>query len=607
MPSDLPSPVLTLLATLGLPAYDAAEGQRVEFKAAQGGIPQDMWETISAFANSRGGWIVLGIRESGGTFVYEGVDNAEAKLKQIHDLLRNPEKVSRAVCGDDDVRVVHAAGVVDRPVIVVHVPEQPRRQRPVYVNNNPKLGTYVRRHTGDHRCDEAELARMYREAGHDAGDSEIIPGFGMGDLDASALQNYRRRFQNLHPESARNAYGDVEFLRALGAYRRDRQSGTEGLTVAGLLLFGAPEAIREYRDPHRIDFRVVTSEEGRWDDRLLWEGNLLEGYFEGFRRLAADLPVRFRLQGDVRTSETPAHTALREALVNALVHADYAERDATLIVRSPEGFVFRNPGSSRLATADLRAGDRSDPRNPTLVRAFREIGLAEEAGTGIRSIRRAWRELGYAEPGLDAGTASDRYEFRLELPYVYLVSEEDRVWLASLGESVTEAEALALVQARHSGYVDNQSLRLVTGQHPADTTRVLSSLAGRELLRLQGAGRGAYYELGTAALAGAHSARGAARSVAGPAELPQLWAELRAIAEPVRSRARVLPAVRDEVLVRLCRVLPLSLPELAGLLGRKETGLREPIRALLERGSLDYLHPENPNHPKQKYVATGPG
>jgi ATP-dependent DNA helicase RecG len=90
--------------------------------------------------------------------------------------------------------------------------------------------------------------------------------------------------------------------------------------------------------------------------------------------------------------------------VNLLVHADYAETDASLIVRSPDGYFFRNPGSSRVSEFDLLAGDRSDPRNPELVRMFRYIGLAEEAGSGMPKIIRAWRELGFVLPDIDVGT-----------------------------------------------------------------------------------------------------------------------------------------------------------------------------------------------------------
>lgn len=104
-----------------------------------------------------------------------------------------------------------------------------------------------------------------------------------------------------------------------------------------------------------------------------------------------------------------------------------------------------------LAEADLLSGlggrDRSDPRNPYLLTMFRLIGLADEAGTGIPKILDAWRGLGFHLPDIDIETG--RYEFTLDLRYVHLLSEDDRIWLASFGDHWTEAEQLALVIARH--------------------------------------------------------------------------------------------------------------------------------------------------------------
>jgi predicted HTH transcriptional regulator len=149
----------------------------------------------------------------------------------------------------------------------------------------------------------------------------------------------------------------------------------------------------------------------RWDDRIPWEGHLFGAFETIYPRLTKGLATAFQLQGATRVDESSVHVVLREALVNLLIHADYAVPKALLIVRQPSSFLFRNPGSSRISEFDLLHGDRSDPRNPELVRMFRFIGLAEEAGTGIPKIIRAWRELGLEMPKIDAGT--ERYEVKL--------------------------------------------------------------------------------------------------------------------------------------------------------------------------------------------------
>src|SRR6185437_2716911 len=112
-------------------------------------------------------------------------------------------------------------------------------------------------------------------------DSAVLPKFGWQDLDRESLARYRQLFRVTSPTHPANAYDDQRFLEAIGGTRRDRDAGVEGLTVAGLLMFGTPEAIREWRTRHLIDYRLLPGDTGletRWEDRVTWEGNLLDAF-----------------------------------------------------------------------------------------------------------------------------------------------------------------------------------------------------------------------------------------------------------------------------------------------------------------------------------------
>src|SRR5690625_7134700 len=116
---------------------------------------------------------------------------------------------------------------------------------------------------------------MMREASDVAADSAILPGYTLGDLDLDAFTRYRRRYQTEDPGSPWNGYDDLRFLQALGAHRRERQPGDEGLTVAGLLLFGTGEALRDWRGRQPSDFRRLPEdgiEQGAWCGRAGGEG-----------------------------------------------------------------------------------------------------------------------------------------------------------------------------------------------------------------------------------------------------------------------------------------------------------------------------------------------
>ncbi len=363
-----------------------------EFKSAQGGTGKSAWETVSAFANTRGGWLILGVDDDGEPV---GVGDGHTRQKEFLDLVRNPEKISFPVCGPDDTSVEHLDG---RDLVVIRVPAAAQRNQPVYINGNPYTGTFVRRGASDYHCTKPEVDRMMREASDTAADKAVLPHYGLADLDLSTLAIYRQRYQNQHPDSPHLARDDLGFLRAIDGWRHDRERDVEGLTVAGLLLCGREEAIREWRGRHLIDYRLLGEDgtEERWRHRIVWEGNLLGAVDALLPRLVEGIDVPFRLSGATRQDSTPAHIAVREALVNLLVHTDYYETKSSLILQSSSRYLFQNPGSSRIPESDLYAENRSDPRNPTLVRMFRLIGLAEEAGTGIPAILNAWRELGTA-------------------------------------------------------------------------------------------------------------------------------------------------------------------------------------------------------------------
>ena len=85
--------------------YNLSENKELECKEAQGGLPKDMWETYSAFANSDGGVILLGIKEKKGDFYISGLNNIDEIQKDLWDNLNNPKKVSVNIISDKDVTV----------------------------------------------------------------------------------------------------------------------------------------------------------------------------------------------------------------------------------------------------------------------------------------------------------------------------------------------------------------------------------------------------------------------------------------------------------------------------------------------------------------------
>ena len=129
-----------------------------EAKSARRGIPQSMWESYSAFANTSGGTIVLGLDESedGTGFLLSGVKNASGIRDDLWSTLNNPEKISVNILTDRDLEVIEIGGV---ELIVLHVPMADRTMRPVFVGN-VNSGTYQRNGSGDYHCNAEDIAAI---------------------------------------------------------------------------------------------------------------------------------------------------------------------------------------------------------------------------------------------------------------------------------------------------------------------------------------------------------------------------------------------------------------------------------------------------------------
>ena len=216
-----------------------AESDNLEFKSARGGLPGSLWETYSAMANSQGGVILLGVEDDG---MVRGVTDAARLKKNFWDTINNRGKVNLNLLNSDDVvEVDHPGGMV----LAIRVPRATRYQRPVFVGQNPFTGTYRRNFEGDYHCTENEVGRMLSDRSEEPADSRIIEHFTLEDLDRPSLQQYRHRFASHKPTHPWLSDDDQSMLIKLGGWRRDRQSGVQGVTVAGLLMFGREESLRE--------------------------------------------------------------------------------------------------------------------------------------------------------------------------------------------------------------------------------------------------------------------------------------------------------------------------------------------------------------------------
>ena len=211
-----------------LTAVNAGEDKDWEFKSAKGGLPGSMWETYSAMANTDGSVIVLGVKEDDGDFEVHGLDDPTKTEKDFWTTINNRGKVSANLLANGDVRIVPVGG---KPVLVVQVPRAARRQRPIFVGQNPLDGTYRRYSDGDYLCSRDEVGRMLADQADQPADCEILSGFRVEDLDQRSLSQYRNRFASRSLAQA-GRQGPARKARRLAHGSELRSGGADGRRAA---------------------------------------------------------------------------------------------------------------------------------------------------------------------------------------------------------------------------------------------------------------------------------------------------------------------------------------------------------------------------------------
>lgn len=602
------------------------ESVDVECKLAQGrdgkgALPNDVWETYSAFANTGGGDIFLGLKENkDGSFELKGIINTQKVLDELWNNLNNSQKVSDNLLSERWVKILKIDGL---SLIQIHVPQANRKQKPVYLNNNPITGTYRRFNSGDMKQSPEVVRCMLAEQVEDSRDAEILKGFGLEDLDLESFNAYRNMYSARQPDHPWNKVDAQDFLYKIGAWGRDRESGNSGLTRAGLLMFGSYRSIVEAFPNYLVDYqeRPEAKTEARWIDRVVpdgsWSGNLFDFYQKVIRKLTADLKVPFVLEGDQRQDDSLVHKALREALVNCLVHADYTGRSSILVVKRPDMFGFRNPGDMRIPVEGALLGGSSDSRNRFLQNMFRYVGLGENAGSGLPKIFDGWKSQHWRKPLLKEKTEPSEQTL-LELHTLSLVPEKALFELeASLGAEVfnclNENERLILVTAHIENTVDHARMMSVLDIHPRDLSALFSSLVDKGLIYQDGSGRGTVYFLEDARAVDAFQELISEDNSKGPEQgsgpltssgpLSEL---LVSIAAPIANTRRSKSAEVEKVILSLCSEKALRLEELESLLDRSGESLRKKyLQKLVKDKRLKLKYPTKRNHPLQAYITCG--
>ncbi len=255
------------------------EGNRLEVKKANGGLPNSLWDTYSSFANCNGGMIILGIKErEDGSWHTTHLQNRDKLLKDFWDTINNRTKVSVNLLTEENINTYQVNGDV---IITIYVPRADREYKPVYINDNLFKGTFRRDHEGDYHCSEVKVRGMLRDQADRSVDNKILTNMDMDVLCQETIKDFRSRHKVVNENHVWHKLNNEEYLERIGAAQISDGDGRLHPTVAGLLMFGEEYKIRYEFPEYFLDYREILDPTIRWTDRLEsssgeWSGNLMD-------------------------------------------------------------------------------------------------------------------------------------------------------------------------------------------------------------------------------------------------------------------------------------------------------------------------------------------
>jgi ATP-dependent DNA helicase RecG len=489
-----------LAGIIGILRARGAELTDVEVKAAVGGLPKSVAETLSAFANGSGGTLILGLDEKAGYVPAQkfAADRIRPALADAcHDQLQPPVRA--------EVEIVEFDGAL---LVVAVVPELDRRHKPCYVKSRGEYnGSFIRGGDGDRRLTEYEISLLHANRGQPHDDRTPVSGTTTDDLDPDAVARLLRRVRTRQP-SAFQGVADEVALRRLGVLVRHADRLVP--SIAGILALGRYP--QEFLPQLNVTFVAIpgTSKDAippggpRFLDNRTINGPIPVIVEETLNALIRNMSVRAVVNGAGREDiyDFPVE-ALREAVANALMHrdySDYARGTQVQVELYSDRLVVRNPGGLYGAVTADDLGDEgvSSSRNPHLATLLQDVTLpdsnrvvCENRGTGIPTMLAVLRRAGMSTPAFDSRIS----RFTVTFPKQSLLSTSTIEWIQSLGQpGLSQPQCMALALMRDGRHVSNASLRQL-GLDSRDAGLALADLVSRGLAVRVGGRRYASYVL----------------------------------------------------------------------------------------------------------------
>jgi len=466
---------------------DRGEGITTEFKECKDSCPKSAFETVCSFLNRNGGNLLLGVNDDG-NIAGINKDAVDQVKKDFVTAINNPQKITPPVYLSIDEHNING-----KIILHVFIPESSQVHR-----CNGRI--YDRNEDGDFDITNNTdlVANLFVRKQRTFTENEIYPYAAMTDLKTQLIDRIRIMASNRQSNHPWNSMNNEELLRSAGLIQKDFKSGTDGPTLACLLLFGKDETIISVLPYHKTDAIMRRKNLDRYDDRDDIRCNLIESYDRLMHFVEKHLDDPFYLEGNVRISVRDK--LFREIVANILIHREYSNPYPAKFIIERERVITEN-GNKAHGFGQIDIDNFVPyPKNPVIARVFKEIGWAEELGSGIRNMKKYCKIYSDSKPVFIEGDVFKTFISIKEVDRIHSDNKKvaDKV-TDKVADKLTPGEKAFLKSLlpcfNEHEWITNAEVREYTGNSEGSVKRFLRNLSEKKVLEACGERKNRQYRL----------------------------------------------------------------------------------------------------------------